>query len=239
MKPVKYVIVDDEPLAREALKKMASAIPGLEFVGECANAIEAIAVLRTTNPDLLFLDINMPEITGIQLLKSLTIKPKVVLTTAYSEYALDAYDLGVADYMVKPISFERFYQCINKLFDVMHPFDAVQSEIPKPWEGKMLFFKVDREFVKVFLEDIMYAEASGNFVKVFLHTKLVMVSETFSNFIELLPTDEFVRVHKSYLVSISSITKVMGNTIYIKNHEIPIGETFRKDFYDLLQKGSL
>lgn len=239
MKPVRYIIVDDEPLAREALKKMASAIPGMEFVGECSNAIEAIAVLRTTSPDLLFLDINMPEITGMQLLKSLTIKPKVVLTTAYTEYALDAYDLGVADYMVKPISFERFYQCITKLFELIHPVEASPTDKSRTWEGKMLFFKVDREFVKVFLEDIIYAEASGNFVKVFLHSKSIMVSETFSNFLQLLPTEEFVRVHKSYLISLSNITKVIGNTIYLKNIEIPIGDTYRKDFFDLLQKGPL
>lgn len=237
MKPVKYVIVDDEPLARDALKKMASSIPGMEFAGECSNAIEAIAVLRTTSPDLLFLDINMPEITGIQLLKSLTIKPKVVLTTAYTEYAIDAYDLGVSDYLVKPISFERFYQCITKLFDLIHPVEATQLDTTKTWEGKMFFLKVDREFVKVFLEDIMYAEASGNFVKVVLHSKTHLVAETFSNFLQLLPPEEFIRVHKSYIVSLSSITKIIGNLIYIKNVEIPIGETYRKDFFDLLQKG--
>lgn len=241
MQPIRYIIVDDEPLARQALIKLLANIQEMQLVAECSNAAEALIILKAGNTDLLFLDINMPEITGLQLLKSLNKAPKVILTTAYSEYALDAFELGVADYLVKPIPFERLYKAINRLFErpSLPPAGSSQPAAgAEPHaENKFLFFKAEKVFIKFFVKDILYFEASGNFVKVHTVEKIFLVSETFSNVQSLVPPELFVRIHKSYIVSLQKINKVSGNTVYINNTELPLGETYRKDFLELLSKG--
>jgi DNA-binding LytR/AlgR family response regulator len=236
---LKCLIIDDEPLAQNVLENYLSRVDTLELVQKCNTAFEAMNVMRKTQIDLLFLDINMPEMSGLEMLKTLRNPPKVILTTAYSEYALVSYEFGVVDYLLKPISFERFFQAVNKVLE-----NLGENEIKTPENNKIeekspnnfVFLKSDKKLYKVFYDDIFYLEGYGNYVKVFTAEKMILVLEKLSELEQQLPSEKFVRVHKSYVVSISHIKIIEGNMISIGQAQVPIGESYKAGFEVVLGK---
>ncbi|GAB4022742.1 LytR/AlgR family response regulator transcription factor [Spirosoma koreense] len=242
------LIIDDEPLARELLKKFVARVPTLSLLGESSNAIEAVAAIHNQRPDIIFLDINMPEMTGIELLKSFTAaRPQVIMTTAYPGYALDGFEYDVTDYLLKPIPFDRFLKAINRVRDRLGNASAPPSPPPAPTEpaasvkddksgrgNKFLWVKEDKKMVNVNTDDILYVEGMKDYVKIYLSDKLVVTHITMSRMEQLLPENDFIRVNRSYIVRRSAIRAVNGNTIETVNKkEIPIGISYRDSIKDI------
>ena len=218
---MKCLIVDDEPIARSILEKYVGKTPSLELAGSIDNALDVLTFLKEGEIDLMFLDINMPEFTGIDLLKSLRNPPAVIITTAYSEYGAESYEYDVVDYLMKPIPFERFLKAIQKVEDLK----TEQEPESKP---PYLFLKEDHTTHKVLLADIHYVQAYGNYIKVFLEDKMLLVRKTISE-MESETKDHLIRIHKSYLVSFSAIQGISGNEVILSNNErLPIGKVYKK-----------
>lgn len=241
------LIIDDEPLARELLKKFVVRVPTLICLGECNNAIEAVTVIQNQRPDVIFLDINMPEMTGIELLKSFTaIRPQIVVTTAYPNYALDGFEYDVTDYLLKPIPFDRFLKALNRVRDRMITGKTIEnapSDITVTTSGdkdrprlvnKFLWVKEDKKMINVNTDDILYVEGMKDYVKIFLSNKMVVTHITMSRMEQLLPDLDFIRVNRSYIVRRSAIVAVNGNTIEMVNKkEVPIGINYRDMIKDI------
>jgi DNA-binding LytR/AlgR family response regulator len=232
---INCLIADDEPLARLVLERYVALIPHLQLVKSCQNAFEVLEILRgSVKIDILFLDIKMPELTGLQLLKTMEHKPKVILTTAYSEFALDAFELGVVDYVMKPIAFERFVKAVNRATGEM-PTNTI-NEISPEKNDNFIFFKADKTFHKVLLNEIICIEAYGNFIKVKTIKNTLTVADKISNIEQQLDNQLFMRVHKSYIISTQHIESVTGNTIHTPEGTVPIGENYRHLFFEWLGK---
>jgi len=220
MRIIRALIIDDEPLAHKVIIQYAKELPWIEIVGQCHKASEAYAVLEREDIDLLFLDIQMPGMKGLDFLKTLQQKPHVILTTAYEEYALESYSLSVADYLLKPFRMDRFIQAVNKIRD----------KIPK--EGSedndsTLFIKVDKRKVQVSYNDIYYLESFGNYVKVWKEKEFLLTPATLTSYEEILP-DDFIRIHKSFIISKSKIDYIEGNQIIMKNGaKTLVGKNYR------------
>jgi len=220
------IIVDDEPLAQSVIENYLNNVPNLELKGKFDNAIEALNFLNSNDVDLMFLDINMPELSGMDLLKTMSKRPEVILTTAYSEYAIESYELGVSDYLLKPIALPRFLKAVNKVLDLLtKEYNYKEGGGEKP---RYVFIKVDGINLKLMLEDIRYIEAYGNYLKIFSVEKMYLITDTMINFMKQLDED-FVRVHKSYIIPLSKIEKLIGNRIHINEDQIPIGNTYKAD----------
>jgi DNA-binding LytR/AlgR family response regulator len=223
---IKCLIIDDEVLAQNVIENYISTIPTLKLVGKCDNAVEAISFLHNNPVDLLFLDLNMPELSGLDMLKTLTKPPKVILTTAYSEYALESYEYGVVDYLLKPIKLERFIKSVNKVVEQF-------NEQPGHGEHKAeaafstIFIKDDQVTYQVGAENILYVEAYGNYLKIHTTGKDYVTRETMHDMEKKLPESLFMRVHKSFIISLSKIQSISGNRVYINQQEIPIGEMYK------------
>jgi DNA-binding LytR/AlgR family response regulator len=228
MKPIRCLLIDDEPLALDVLSAYVQKLDYLELAGVCSNAIDALSFLRKTKVDLLLLDIQMPGLTGIDFLRSLTHKPKVILTSAYAQYALEGYELNVVDYLLKPVSFERFVVAINKLFEA-GTFDAPRSteEHYPGFKNGFIYIKAEKKMRKVYFHDILYLESLKDFVKVQTTTKPIITYQTITYFEEKLPEDQFIRVHRSYIVSVHHVQSFTGASIEINNFEIPIGRLYK------------
>jgi DNA-binding LytR/AlgR family response regulator len=234
---INCLIADDEPLARLVLEQYIALLPHLHLVKSCQNALEVLAILGTQKIDILFLDIKMPELTGLQLMKTMETKPKVILTTAYSEFALDAFDLGVTDYLMKPIAFDRFLKAVNRATEDNSLNQSTHATPPintpeKP--ADFIFLKADKTFHKVMLEDIIRIEAYGNFIKVFTTNQTLLVADKISNIEQQIENQGFMRVHKSHIIGISHIKSVSGNTINTNQGDVPIGENYRPVFFQWL-----
>ena len=224
---LKCLIVDDEMLAQNVIEKYVSTIPTLKLVGKCDNAIDAISFLHNNSVDLLFLDLNMPELSGLDMLKTLTNPPKVILTTAYSEYALESYEYGVVDYLLKPIKLERFIKAVNKVVELVskvEEFDNNEDQTKKP-----VFIKEDQTSYAISPSNILYVEAYGNYLKVHTYDKVYIIRETMQHMTSLLPESVFCRIHKSFIVNKHKISKVTGNMLFINKIELPIGTTYKMD----------
>lgn len=227
---MRCLIVDDEPPAQIILERYISQTNGLELAGKCGNAIEAMALLKREPVELMFLDIQMPELDGLQFLKYLGHQaPKVILTTAYDSYALSAFDLDVIDYLVKPISYERFLRAVGKAMRIA-PNHEDHSRIP-PKSSQYIFLRADRKLYKVSLEDIVFIEGLSNYLKVHLHKDMLVIRETMTRMEELLPPEAFVRVHKSYILNIAHIQYVERNVVATVRGSVPIGEAYSQDFF--------
>lgn len=231
---VKCIIVDDEPLARRVLEKYITSIPSLELMGNCGNAMEAAAFLHQNIVDLMFLDIKMPELTGLDFLKTLTDPPAVILTTAYPQYALEGYEYSVIDYLLKPIAFDRFLKAVNKLVDKKTKDAVLPATItPIPAIEKtetlndFIFLKADKINHKVSYEDIHIIEGCGNYIKVYTSEKILIVSERMTAIEQMLPPHLFIRIHKSYIVSIHHIRETFENKLKIKDKWLPIGNSYK------------
>jgi len=223
---LKCLIVDDEVLAQDVIEKYIATIPTLKLDGKCDNAVEAISFLHSNHIDLLFLDLNMPELSGLDMLKTLTNPPKIILTTAYSEYALESYEYGVVDYLLKPIKLERFIKAVNKVVEQLSVPQEIDKNPAEP-QTQSLFIKEDHVTYQLNLNNILYIEAYGNYLKVHTVDKVYITRDTMYDMVTKLPEDSFLRVHKSYIVSLSKITSISGNRIYISKTELPVGEMYK------------
>ncbi|KAA9356428.1 response regulator transcription factor [Larkinella humicola] len=230
MNPIHCLIVDDEPIARDIIQTYCSHFPNLKVVASCSNALEAKAELQKQPIDLLFLDINMPVLNGISFLKTLRNQPQVIFTTAYKEYAVDAFDLSAIDYLLKPFSLERFMVAVDKALERLQPNPVSIQEITEKNTEDYLFVKTDGKIYKIFYSDLLYAEASGNYTKIITMQNTILPGMTFSSLEELLPKSRFLRVHRSFLINKSKITHIEGNRIFIGKNEIPIGSNYRDGF---------
>lgn len=233
---LRCIIADDEPLARQILETYVEDHLQLERVKSCKNAMEVLEVLQVEKVDVLFLDINMPKLSGMSLLKTLQNPPHIIITTAYTEYAVQAYEFSVVDYLLKPISFERFTKAIGKITQMQagtamqapHSFDAPPSKAH-------IFVRSDTKIVKVSLTEITLIEAYGNYVKVYLiEGKPIVTKKTLSDFEAILPEEEFMRVHRSFIVSLQKIQSIEGNTLQIDQKVVPISRPFKSPLFEKL-----
>jgi two-component system LytT family response regulator len=230
---IRCLIVDDEPPAREIIRRYIEAMPVLQLAGECANAIEAFGFLQKQSIDLMFLDIRMPQLNGNDFLKTLKNPPKVIFTTAYPEYALEGYELDVVDYLMKPIPFDRFLKAVNKVCELNSTKAEAQNGEEKKTES-FVYFRADRKMVKVMLRDILYIESMKDYVKLFTVNGTVITKQSISSVEEMLPEKEFIRVHRSYIVSLSKIKTFTSELLEIENTEIPIGKLYRNGVMKVL-----
>ncbi len=228
MKILRCLIADDEPIARQIVESYIKDIPYLELVSSCKNAFEVMEVLQQETIDLLFLDINMPKFTGISLLKSLTKRPNVIITTAYPEYAIEGFELSVTDYLLKPFSLERFLQAVLKVQQKQNIDKEVIKVTPTvEKEQKSLFVKSDKKIIKLNFEEVTYIEAYGNYIKIYTDT-MILTSQTLSEFLGKLPNN-FLRIHKSYAINFNHLKLIDGNQIFLQNEvKLPIGKSFKK-----------
>jgi DNA-binding LytR/AlgR family response regulator len=233
---ISCLIVEDEPLARNLLTEYVRKVPYLNLVKACSGALEAMDVLRTTSVDLLFLDVQMPELTGISFLKSLQKKPLVILTTAYSEYALEGYELDITDYLLKPITFERFLKAVDKVSQRMSggvvPTEKPAGEtLPSPF----IFVKDGTKLVKIRWDDILYVEGLKDYVTIHTKAQKVISLQRLKVLEEQLPSDKFIRVHNSFIVALDAIDSVHKDKIQIGNALVPVGDTYKKAFRDFIE----
>jgi DNA-binding LytR/AlgR family response regulator len=228
--PKKCIIVDDEPAAHYVLANYIKQNPQLELVSQCYNGVEAMDYLRENKVDLMFLDINMPEISGMELLKILPVHPKTILTTAYSEFALESYDYGVIDYLLKPIYFPRFLKAIERFFSTQ----IIKSE-PEEVVANSINVKVDGYFIDIELDQLLYAQSFGNYVKLHTIKKKYLASITTIELENLLPISNFTRIHKSYIVAIDKIDDADKDFVIIKKEKLPIGITYKRELTDRLK----
>jgi len=220
------IAVDDEPLAIEKVVSFVERLPFLTLKATFDNAVDALAYLSSHKTDLLFLDIQMERMTGLDLLCALPDRPQVILTTAYSEYALKGYEFEVTDYLLKPYSFERFAQAVTKATKRISEKTVLQLESPG-----FLFVKTDYRLVKVMLADILFIEGMRDYRCIHTHTGKILTQQTFGSFEEQLPPSQFVRIHKSYLVSLSHIESIEKHRVKIGKELLPVSESFRAVFY--------
>lgn len=231
------LIVDDEPIAQNILEKYIAQIDALHLAGKCSNAFEALSVLHREQIDILFLDIKMPSLSGLEMLKTLQNPPKVILTTAFSEFGVESYEYGIADYLLKPIAFERFLKAVNKILMPQNTdLTKGKSEEKAAQEPMFIFFKADKKIHKYYFADILYIEGSGNYVKI--HTqndKPLMVLDKLTELQEKLPQKQFLRVHKSFIINVSHIQKIAGNMMMIKDKAVPISAGYKKNLESLIR----
>jgi len=230
MQKFNCLIVDDEPIAREIIKTYCGHLSNLQVVALCGNALDAKVVLQQQQVDILFLDINMPVMDGISFMKTLKKPPQVIFTTAYKEYAIDAFDLAAVDYLLKPFSLERFIIAVDKALEKLQSLPVSFQEISEGKIDDYIFVKTGDKIFKIQHDDLLYAEANGNNTKVVTTGNTLLPSMTFSNFEELLPSTLFLRVHRSFIINKSKITHIEGNRVFINGTEIPIGNNYREGF---------
>lgn len=230
MPPIDCLIVDDEPIARDIIRTYCAHLPYLRVAGVCGSALEARAVLMQQKVDIVFLDINMPVMDGISFLKTLKTPPQIIFTTAYKEYAVDAFDLAACDYLLKPFSLERFIVAVDKAMEKLQPAGQAFSEASESREDDFLFLKADGKIYKIMHDDLLYAEANGNYTKVRTTQHTLLPAMTFSGFEDLVPKSRFLRIHRSFIINKSKIDHIEGNRVFIQNTEIPIGSNYREQF---------
>jgi two-component system response regulator LytT len=234
---IRCLAVDDEAYASDIIATFINKTPFLELVGTTTNAFEALSMVQDGKVDLVFLDIQMPELTGIQFLKICGNKCKVILTTAYPEYALDGFDLDVVDYLLKPISYERFYKAAEKAQQIISPAQYEIVATPAI-TSDFIFIKGDtkNKFIKVNYNEILYIEGLKNYVSVYTATQRIVTYQALRELEIQLPHPPFYRVHKSYIVSLEKIKMIDGNTLFIHDQSIPIGETYKEEFFKIVRE---
>jgi two-component system LytT family response regulator len=238
---IRCLIVDDEPLALQILEDYLSKIPFLQLVKATTNPIEALTLVQTGNVDLVFLDVQMPELTGIQFLRISNGKAKVILTTAYPQYALEGYELDVIDYLLKPIAFDRFFKSVQKAQGVLQP--QMVSTKPTPADpihpqqdflSDFIFVKTEHKIQKVYLNDILFIEGLKDYISIFTPVERIITLQNMKKMEDALPPKHFIRVHKSYIVSINKIDSIERSRICIRDKIIPVGDTYREEFFKII-----
>lgn len=230
------LIVDDEPLARDVLRRYCEKLPVLELVGECSNAIDAFVFLQSNEVDLLFLDIRMPELLGTELIQSIKNPPKVIFTTAYKEYAWDGFELNAVDYLLKPIRFDRFLKAVNKALpgheNVLLSDEPIDLERTSGVDS--IYIRIDRRQVRIVLDEILYIESSKDYIKIFTQDKMHLSRQTISSIEALINKNEFVRIHRSFIVPINKIKSYTHELVEINKKELPIGKFYQNHFLKLM-----
>lgn len=231
------LVVDDEPLALEAMSMHIAKLDGLRLVRTCSDAIQAFNVLRTSRIDLMFLDIQMPEMTGLEFLKTIKNPPKVILTTAHREYALDAFDLDVVDYLLKPISFERFMQAVNKYFEAV-PQDIIApgAEAQGEHTPDFIFVRADKKNIKVEFRDVHYIESIKDYVRIICRNQTIISRLNISYLEQQLPGNQFLRIHRSYIIYIPNVEAFSNISVFVPGKEIPIGRHYKNEVFSSLQQ---
>jgi len=237
-KNLKCIIVDDEPIAREGMENLISKVPDLKLDGMFESAEAASTYLKDNSIDLVFLDIEMPEINGIEFARTIPDKTLVIFTTAYSEYAMDSYEVDAVDYLVKPIEPERFKKAVNKASQYLALLENVESEGVES-EDNFIFVKSDRRYFKVYYSDILYIEGLKNYVVIHTEKKKIMTKIFLSTINEQLPSKIFFRINKSYIVNLSKIDSFDNNDVFIDEYEIAIGAAYRDELYTILMSRKL
>ena len=235
---INCIAIDDEPLALNKIREYIKRIGYLNLLESFDNAIDAIDFMKNNKVDLIFLDIQMEELSGIQMLESLQEMPKVVLTTAYDEYAIKGYELDVCDYLLKPISFQRFLQACEKVYDVLFPQKQPDISVPDPAStdaSKGYFFVKDGSITqKINFDDILFVEGMKDYLRIWTTREKVMTLLSFRKLEEALPSKGFMRIHKSYLISIDKIDNIERNHVKIASESLPIGESYRRQFFEVI-----
>lgn len=232
MKTIRCLIVDDEPPAIRLLEKYVAKVNFLELIGSTTKSLEALALIEKENIDVVFLDIQMPDLTGIQLSKIIKGKTKVIFTTAYPQFALESYEHNAADYLLKPFEFERFYEAVLKLNSKTEIIDIKKSV------EEYLFIKTDgkNNFEKVYTKDILYIEGLKNYVVIHLEDKQIITYNTLKHIQEFLPKEQFTQIHRSFIVSLQHIHKTDSISVYINGNDLPLGDTFKKEFFEIINR---
>lgn len=220
---IRCLIVDDEPQAHEVLKSHIASVPSLLYSGSCFHAMDAIHFLRQNPVDLLFLDIRMPQLTGLELLRTLPEPPQVILVTAHREFAVDGYELGVTDYLVKPVSFERFVKAVQR---ITHAVSRPEAPEVQPVR-KFLYFRSDRKMVKVWLDEFLYAESLKDYVKIVTRQGMLVTKLSLAGLLEMLPEHDFIQVHRSFVVARQQIDAYTADSLRIGNVNLPVGPLYR------------
>ncbi len=230
---VKCVVVDDEPLAIEVLKGHLRKIPYIDVVGTFTSAIDVYELLNEQEIDLLFLDIEMPDLSGLDFLRSLTFRPSVIITSANKSYALEGFELHVDDYLIKPVSFNRLVKSINRVIELRNKESDSSGEIPSP---DYIYVKENKRMVKIYLDNILYVESVKDYVKIVTNRKTVITKKQLNAFEDFLKGDKFLRIHRSFIVALNKIDAYSATTVDISNTELPIGRKYKEDVLQELEK---
>ena len=234
-KEISCIIVDDEPVARDILISYIEKIPNLKLIKSCKNALEAFEIINTQKVDLFFLDINMPEVSGLSLAKMIGKESKIIFTTAYREYAVEGFNLKAVDYLLKPIAFERFLEAVNKYFETLkvgnNTLDTVRGAV-----SEFFFVRSERKMVKINFEEILYVESLSDYIKIHQENKTIVTRETITNIEAKLPQSQFLRIHRSYIVAVKSIESYTNEFIEIKNKALPISRTYKESILKKMEK---
>ncbi|TNF43022.1 MAG: response regulator transcription factor [Bacteroidetes bacterium] len=233
----KCIIIDDEPLARDLMRNHISKLENFEIVAECGDAMKALQELRDKKVDIMFIDIEMPQITGIEFLRILKNPPKIIITSAYRDYALDSFELDVVDYLLKPITFERFLKAINKYYQETQEETEVNVPVSvgNQKEESFIYVKENKRLIKVNLGEILYIEGLSEYVQIYTDRKKFVTKTSMTNLEEKLPSDGFLRIHKSFIVSLSRIEAFTASTIEVPGKELPIGRSYKNSVLNTLQ----
>ena len=234
-KTIQCILVDDEPMAREILENHLQKVDAISIIASCKNAIEAFNVISSQQVDLVFLDINMPEISGLSFAKSINKDIKIIFTTAYREYAIDGFDLKAVDYLLKPISFERLLQAVHKFLDETITIKPSKKEELINTKNDFIFVRSDRKMVKINFSEINYIESLSDYIKIYLENKTVITRETISNIETKLPQNDFIRVHRSFIIAISKIESFTNEFIEIHKKAIPISRSYKTSVLNKLE----
>jgi len=229
---IKCVITDDEPMARKGIKGYVEKVDFLELVGVCEDAVSLNSLLREQPVDLLFLDIEMPYINGLELLQSINNPPKVIFTTAYEQYALKGFELEAVDYLLKPISFERFLKSVNRVYELF------RQNVPPP-VADHLFIKTDDKLVKVSINDIVYIEAMENYVNIYTAQTRYITHATLKSVLECITDPGFIQTHKSFVINAAKITSIEGNLIELGKHQVPVSRSMKDGVMEKILKNKL
>ena len=240
VKKIRCLVIDDEQPAIDVLQKYISDVDALELVGSCTNSVEALSFLQSNSVDLLFLDIQMPQILGTNFIRALKSPPKVIFITAYRKYAVEGFELNAVDYLLKPVSFERFLKAVSKVLEInletsMPPENKVEREAAQPF----LYFRSDRKMIKVLFNDILYIEGLRDYIKIYTASKVIVTKHLLASLEEMLPADIFMRIHRSYIVSINKIDAYNADGIEISKKILPIGRLYKHDVIKMLNQSSL
>ena len=235
--PQKYfncLIVEDEPLSQEIIESYISNCPELKLIGTCKDALQANTILYRKNIDLIFLDINMPIMNGIEWLKSMDRIPDVIFTTAYPEHAVEGFDLNALDYLLKPFSFDRFLKSVNKFLATKKNQDINQPESSDT--SKTIWVKSNKKSYPIKLSELAYIESYGDYLKLYRGDKPIIIHETLKHFISKLPNQQFQKIHRSYVINLNKVEYIEGNQVYIASKLIPLATTYRDKFYQAIEK---
>jgi two-component system, LytTR family, response regulator len=235
---LRAIAIDDEPLALEVIQRFSQKIPSLELLRVFEGPIQAVEYLREEEVDLIFLDIQMPDLTGLQFLQSLDERPMIVFTTAYSEYAVDSYELDAVDYLLKPILFDRFYKAVNRAItqqQAQAALDAQEGDGAENSGKDFLFIKSDTRFFRVNFSDILYIEGMRDYIAVHTPKQRILTLMSMTNMLKKLPSERFMRVHKSYIIGLDHISLIQHNRVFIDDKEVPISSSYKEEFLNFVE----